>query len=135
MCFSWIIPFLFLLSPSLLANPAKQEALSVHVAKSALVSVMQEIAKEIGKMRGDFPQLKKWDQAFISTDRIEYQRAGKNGCELLIYSKGELASEEYKVGVYLKMRAFGEKAELLKETLQAIVAKHFEAIRRLRHFS
>lgn len=108
-----------------------EEALAVHVAKQTLVEVMAGIADEIGGLKANFPQLKRWEEAQIFSDRIEYRREGKDGCQILIYAKSGPVQEEYQVGVYLKMKAFGKRAPLLKQTLLAIISKHFAKIRRL----
>lgn len=128
----------------LTAVPARTDstidnALTVHVARGALGEVMQKIAREIDGLKTSFPQLKNWEEAYISSSRIEYQyhydegAFGKNGCRLLIVAKTEpVWNEELKVGVYLKMKAVGEKAALLKKTLMNIVGREFEKIRSLR---
>lgn len=128
---SFLLVFVILgVAASVRAEPL-EEALAVHVAKQTLVEVMGAIADEIGGLKTNFPQLKQWDGAQIFSDRIEYRREGKDGCQILIYAKSRLVQEEYQVGVYLQMKAFGKRAPLLKQTLLAIIAKHFAKIRRL----
>lgn len=130
-----MIPLVIFFSAPLWANPTNEDALIVHVARKSLVAVMQNIANEIDQIKEDFPQLKKWDRAYVSADRIEYDYDGKNRCQLLIYSKGEVARNEYQAGIYLKMKAFGKKAEMLKQALLAIIERHFQKIRNLHRFS
>lgn len=130
------------------------DALTVRAARSTLSQVMTGIARDIGALQRQFPQLKDWNNAEIASDRIEYQyhykisqypfvsgeKFDKNGCYLRITSKNsqELATatsslpDELKVGVYLKMKASGEKAEELKKVVQEIIAKRFESVRKLK---
>ena len=130
------------------ADPRVDDALRVRVARKTLDRVMADIAADIGNLKTEFPQLKKWNSAEISPNKIGYQyhyksgaseeEFGENGCNLLITSKdAPLASassvlpDELKLGVYLKFKATGERAEALKEAVQKIVAEHFENIRAL----
>lgn len=112
-----------------------ENSLAVHVANKTLVEVMQGIAGDIGELKKSFPQLENWEEAEIFSDRIEYRNGGENGCHILIYSRGQPVMDEYKVGVYLKMKAVGKKAALLKKTLLDIVGRRFEKIRGLHHLS
>ena len=99
---------------------------------------MQNIAHEIDGLKNNFPQLENWDEAEISPARIEYRyhyndgSFGDDGCRLLITSSSEpVWDDELKVGVYLKMKAVGSKAELLKRKLLQIIGGEFQKIRNL----
>lgn len=126
------------------AGPSFENTLTAHVVKKTLVEVLRNIASEIEGLKGEFPQLKHWHEAQIFADRIEYQyrfeggKFGKDGCRLSILAREEPLfhsdSEnpmELKVGLYLKMKAVGKRASLLKQTLLDIIAKEFEKIRNL----
>ncbi|MDO8527585.1 MAG: hypothetical protein Q7T03_07860 [Deltaproteobacteria bacterium] len=122
-----------------ISGPETSRALSVIVAHKAMDEAMAAIAKDIGALEGEFPQLKKWRKATVSAKEIIYQyhyseEEGfeKNGCNLRIYSKDQPDLGELKVGIYLKMKATGERAETLKQMLQKIVGNRFESIRALR---
>ncbi len=137
--FFWIL--LFLTTVAHASDTTFDNTLSVKAARYNLKAVMRAIAQDIGKEHKNFVQLKKWKRAEISDNQIRYQYQRKNiNCDLTIYSKNtiELASatstlpNELKVGIYLKMNASGERAEELKEFIRGVVAKHFEAIRRLK---
>lgn len=140
MRFLAIFSLIFFVAVSSNANPVIDNALSVRAARGALVKVMRNIAEEIDGLQYSFPQLKNWRKASISASRIEYQyhyEGGtfkKDGCRLLIIARTEPLwdDEELKVGVYLKMKAVGKKAELLKKTLMDIVGQEFKKIRSLR---
>ena len=127
----FLLIFIFILfATPLQARPSVENALTVHVTKEVLVHVLEKIAQSITQIKDEFPQLKHWDEAEIFPDRIEYHHPD---CDLSIVSKSSTDAVELRVGVYLKMKAFGKKAPLLKQTLLNIIAKHFEKIRDLRH--
>lgn len=129
----WILflSALFLTLP-VKAQSVEESALTVYVARKTLVDVMQKIAGEIDGLKNSFPQLESWNEAQIFPDRIEYHH---RDCDLSITSKSQTNSSELKVGVYLKMKAFGKRAALLKQALLRIIAKHFEEIRDLHRLS
>jgi len=136
---------------TLSADSGMDHALTTTVARKTLQEVMMAIAKDIEELQGDFPQLKKWNDAEISPEGIYYQyhytagrypfaeeEFGKNGCHLAIDTKDQLQASaspqilgELKLGIYLKFKAVGKDAEELKRLIQEIVAKRFEMIRNL----
>lgn len=125
------------------------------VVEATLQKTMQSIAEEIGQLQDDFPQLKEWPKALVSPKKIQYEYRylgaaypyqeesfGKNGCQILISAKKESVFEpkdivlsQIKVGVYLKFKAVGKRAERLKQTIYDIVAKHFQSVRNLKQES
>jgi len=99
-------------------------SLTAVVARQTLHQVLSDIAQDIGKIKHTYFQLEDWNEAKISSNRIQYQY---EHCDLLIYTN----ATNFKVGVYLKLKADGERAEEFKDAVQSIVARRFQKIRNL----